>query len=58
MPISLSEFLRYDTFSALSILGDRLGSAGKTTDEIVQMWNEAHPEDMIILDTEPESQPF
>ena len=58
MPISLSEFLRYETCSALSVLGDRLGSAGKTTDEIVQMWNEAHPEDMIILDTEPEPQSF
>ena len=31
---------------------------GKTTDEIVQLWNLAHPEDMIIFAAEPEPQPF
>jgi hypothetical protein len=31
---------------------------GKTTDEIVHMWNQAHPEDMIIFAAEPEPQPF
>jgi hypothetical protein len=58
LPVSPSEFLGYETCRALSVPGDRLGSAGKTTEEIVQMWNEAHPEDMILLDSEPEVQPF
>jgi hypothetical protein len=31
---------------------------GKTTDEIVHMWNQDHPEDMIIFAPEPEPQPF
>lgn len=31
---------------------------GKTTEEIVQMWNEAHPDDIIVLAAEPEPQPF
>ena len=31
---------------------------GKTTDEIVHIWNQAHPEDMIIFAAEPEPQPF
>jgi hypothetical protein len=31
---------------------------GKTTDEIVHLWNQAHPEDMIIFAAEPEPQPF
>jgi hypothetical protein len=31
---------------------------GKTTDEIVYMWNEEHPEDMISFSAEPESNPF
>jgi hypothetical protein len=31
---------------------------GKTTEEIADMWNEAHPDDMILLDSEPEPQPF
>jgi hypothetical protein len=30
---------------------------GKTTDEIVYMWNQDHPEDMIIFAAEPEPQP-
>ena len=29
---------------------------GKSTDEIVQLWNENHPEDMITLASEPEPQ--
>jgi hypothetical protein len=35
-----------------------LKSADKTTDEIVQLWNQAPPEDMIIFAAEPEPQPF
>jgi hypothetical protein len=31
---------------------------GKTTDEIVYLWNQAHPEDMIIFAAEPEPNPF
>jgi len=31
---------------------------GKSTDEIVYMWNQEHPEDMIIFAAEPEPQPF
>jgi hypothetical protein len=31
---------------------------GKTTDEIVHMWNQDHPADMIIFASEPEPQPF
>jgi hypothetical protein len=31
---------------------------GKSTDEIARMWNEAHPEDTILLNAEPEPQPF
>ena len=31
---------------------------GKTTDEIVHLWNQAHPDDMIIFAAEPEPQPF
>jgi hypothetical protein len=31
---------------------------GKTTDEIVYMWNQDHPENMIIFASEPEPQPF
>jgi hypothetical protein len=58
LPVSPSEFLRYKTCSILSVPGDRLGSVGKTTEEIVQMENEAHPEDMILLDSEPEVQPY
>ena len=58
MPVSPSEFLRYETGSAHSVPGDRLGSVGKTTEEIVQMWNEEHPEDMISFSAEPESNPF
>lgn len=34
------------------------GNIGKTTDEIVHLWNEAHPDDMIIFASEPEPQPF
>ena len=30
---------------------------GKTTDEIVYLWNQEHPEDMIIFASEPEPQP-
>jgi hypothetical protein len=30
---------------------------GKTTGEIVYMWNQEHPEDMIIFAAEPEPQP-
>jgi hypothetical protein len=37
--------------------GDRLRTAGKTTEEIVQMWNEDYPEDMITLAAEPPPQP-
>jgi len=29
---------------------------GKTTDEIVYMWNQEHPKDMIIFASEPEPQ--
>ena len=32
-------------------------NVGKTTEEIVYMWNEEHPEDMILSDTEPEPNP-
>lgn len=28
---------------------------GKTTEEIVDMWNEVHAEDMIILESQPDS---
>ena len=31
---------------------------GKSTEEIVDMWNENHPEDMIILESQPEEQPY
>jgi hypothetical protein len=31
---------------------------GKTTTEIVELWNEDHPDDLIILTPEPEPQPF
>jgi hypothetical protein len=31
---------------------------GKTTDEIMHLWNQAHPDDMIIFAAEPEPQPF
>jgi hypothetical protein len=58
LPISPSEFLRYKTCSALSVPGDCLGHTGKSTEEIVDMWNGAHPEDMIILESQPEAQPF
>jgi hypothetical protein len=34
------------------------GNIGKTTDEIVHIWNQEHPEDMIIFAAEPEPQPF
>ena len=34
------------------------GNIGKTTGEIVHIWNQAHPEDMIIFAAEPEPQPF
>ena len=34
------------------------GNIGKTTDEIVHIWNQAHPDDMIIFAAEPEPQPF
>lgn len=30
---------------------------GKTTEEIVSIWNEEHPDDMIILAAEPEPNP-
>jgi len=33
-------------------------NTGKTTAEFVGMWNEDHPEDMIIFAAEPEPQPF
>jgi hypothetical protein len=33
-------------------------NVGKTTDEIVHIWNQEHPEDMIIFAAEPEPQPF
>ena len=32
--------------------------AGKTTDEIVHLWNQAHPEDMILFTAESDPQPF
>lgn len=31
---------------------------GRTTEEIVQMWNEEHPMDVIIYTPETEPQPF
>jgi hypothetical protein len=31
---------------------------GKTTDEFVHIWNQAHPDDMIIFAAEPQPQPF
>jgi hypothetical protein len=34
------------------------GNIGKTTDEFVHLWNQAHPDDMIIFAPEPEPQPF
>lgn len=34
--------------------GDNIG---KTTDEIVNIWNTEHPDDMIIFAAEPEPQP-
>ena len=52
--------------AALNVPGARLKSAskvsnsvniGKTTDEIVYLWNEEHPEDMISLGAEAESNP-
>ena len=58
MPVSPSEFLRYETCSALSVPGDRLGNVGKTYEVIVYMCNEDHSEDMILLDAEPEVQPY
>ena len=30
---------------------------GKTTEEIVSMWNEEHPDGMIIFTAEPEPNP-
>ena len=56
--VSPSEFLRYETCSGLSAPGDRLESTGKSTEEIMELWNEAQPEDMIILESQPEEQPF
>jgi len=32
-------------------------NVGKTTEEIVSMWNEEHPTDMIIFAAEPEPNP-
>jgi hypothetical protein len=29
---------------------------GKSTDEVMQMWNEAHPEDIIVLPLDHEAQ--
>ena len=50
--------------SALNVPGAFTGkinnsaNIGKTTDEIVYMWNQAHPDNMIIFAAEPEPQPF
>ena len=50
--------------SALNIPGaftgkvNNSGNIGKPTYEIVHLWNQAHPEDMIIFAAEPEPQPF
>ena len=30
---------------------------GKSTQELVDLWNEAHPDDMIVLAAEPEPEP-
>ena len=62
---NLSVSVRVDKriISALNVPGSFSGKVnnnaniGKSTDEIVQMWNEAHPEDMIVFSTEPEEQP-
>ena len=49
--------------SALNVPGAFTGKVnnsaniGKTTDEIVYLWNQDHPEDMIVFAAEPEPQP-
>ena len=30
---------------------------GKTTEEFVEMWNQEHPDDMIVSDAEPAQNP-
>jgi hypothetical protein len=55
-PVSSLEFPGYETCRTLNVPGDRLRSAGKTTGEMVQMWNEDYAEDMIIFSPEPEPQ--
>ena len=49
--------------SALNVPGaftgkvDNSANIGKTTDEIVSLWNQDHPDDMIIVEAEPELNP-
>jgi hypothetical protein len=44
---SLFGFPSSEVVRSLNALGDRLRTAGKSTGELVQMWNEANPEDLI-----------
>jgi hypothetical protein len=57
LPVSSPDSLRQETSGGLNVSGDRLRSASKSTDEIVHLWNEAHPEDMISFAAEPEPSP-
>ena len=63
---NLSVSVRVDKriISALNVPGAFTGkvnnnaNTGKSTEEIVQMWNEEHPMDVIIYTPETEPQPF
>jgi hypothetical protein len=61
--ISISVRVDKRILSALNAPGAFTGNiknhenVGKSTQEIVEMWNTSHPADPIVLETEPESQP-
>ena len=62
---NLSVSVRVDKriISALNVPGAFTGKVnnsaniGMSTEEMVQLWNEEHPTDLIVLDAEPEPQP-
>ena len=62
---NLSVSVRVDKriISALNVPGAFTGKVnnsaniGMSTEEMVQLWNEEHPADLIVLDTELEPQP-
>lgn len=61
--ISVSVRVDKRILSALNAPGAFIGNiknhenVGRSTQEIVTLWNAAHPDDLIVLEPEPEPQP-